>query len=71
MVRVVALEAAALLGTAAIRTEVIDVQTLLPFDLHRTSVESVKKTTRVLFLDEDCPGGATAYMMQEVPVIPR
>ena len=62
----IALEAATLLETAGIQIELIDVQTLLPFDLHSAIVESVKKTNRVLFLDEDCPGGGTAYMMQEV-----
>jgi len=46
--------------------ELIDVQTLLPFDIHHRIVESLKKTNRILFLDEDVPGGATAYMMQEV-----
>lgn len=49
-----------------ISAELIDVQTLLPFDLNHTIVESLKKTNRILFLDEDVPGGATAYMMQEV-----
>ena len=49
-----------------IETEVIDVQTLLPFDLHGRILESLKKTSRVLFLDEDVPGGGTAYMMQQV-----
>jgi hypothetical protein len=61
-----ALRAAALLQTAGIDIEIIDVQTLLPFDLQGIILESIKKTSRVLFLDEDCPGGATAYMMQEV-----
>src|SRR5204862_547392 len=46
--------------------DIVDVQTLLPFDLRGAIAESVKKTNRVLFLDEDCPGGGTAYMMQEV-----
>ena len=46
--------------------ELIDVQTLIPFDLEQTIVESLKKTNRVLFFDEDVPGGATAYMLQEV-----
>lgn len=46
--------------------EVIDVQTLLPFDLHHVIVDSVKKTNRVVFADEDVPGGATAFMMQKV-----
>jgi len=42
------------------------VQSLLPFDLHGRIVESLKKTSRILFVDEDVPGGATAYMFQEV-----
>jgi pyruvate/2-oxoglutarate/acetoin dehydrogenase E1 component/TPP-dependent pyruvate/acetoin dehydrogenase alpha subunit len=62
----IALRAGALLQTAGIDIEVIDVQTLLPFDLQGVILESIRKTNRVLFLDEDCPGGATAYMMQEV-----
>ncbi len=49
-----------------ISVELIDVQTLLPFDLHHSIVESVKKTNRVIFFDEDVPGGATSYMMQKV-----
>jgi pyruvate/2-oxoglutarate/acetoin dehydrogenase E1 component len=42
------------------------VQTLLPFDTNHSIVESVKNTNRVVFLDEDVPGGASAYMMQQV-----
>ena len=49
-----------------ISVEVIDVQTLLPFDIDHTIVESLKKTNRVIFADEDVPGGAAAYMMQKV-----
>lgn len=49
-----------------ISVELIDVQTLLPFDLEKRIVESLKKTNRIVFLDEDVPGGATAFMMQEV-----
>ncbi|NOY37167.1 MAG: transketolase [Chlorobi bacterium] len=49
-----------------ISVELIDIQTLIPFDLNNTILESVKKTNRVLFFDEDVPGGATAYMMQKV-----
>ncbi len=49
-----------------ISVELIDVQTLLPFDVNETIVESIKKTNRVLFFDEDVPGGATAFMMQRV-----
>ncbi|MBN1118217.1 MAG: hypothetical protein JXA77_13495 [Bacteroidales bacterium] len=49
-----------------IHAELIDVQTLLPFDLNETIVESIKKTNKVIFFDEDVSGGATAYMMQKV-----
>ncbi|MCE9644368.1 MAG: transketolase [Chloroflexi bacterium] len=62
----IAMDAAEKLGKAGIEIEVIDVQSLLPFDIHGMIVESLKKTSRVLFLDEDVPGGTTAYMMQEV-----
>jgi len=63
--RIVA-EAAELLATVGIDAEIIDVQTLLPFDLRGVIVESLKKTSRVAFIDEDVPGGATAYMLQQV-----
>ncbi len=49
-----------------ISCEVIDVQTLLPFDIHHAIVESLKKTNKILFVDEDVPGGGTAYMLQKV-----
>ncbi len=62
----VALEAADRLGKVGIETEVVDVQTLLPFDLHGKILESLKKTGHILFVDEDVPGGTTAYMLQEV-----
>lgn len=65
MCRVV-MEAAQELEKLGVSCEVIDVQTLLPFDIHRGIVESVKKTNRVVFADEDVPGGATSFMMQEV-----
>lgn len=65
MCRIV-MEAAAALEDAGISCEVIDVQTLLPFDRHHTIVESLKKTNRVAFADEDVPGGASSYMMQQV-----
>jgi pyruvate/2-oxoglutarate/acetoin dehydrogenase E1 component len=65
MCRIV-MEAANDLEKLGVSVEVIDVQTLLPFDLHHTIVESIKKTTRVVFADEDVPGGASAYMMQKV-----
>ncbi len=54
------------LNEVGISVELIDVQTLLPFDINDTIVESVKKTGRVIFFDEDVSGGATAYMMQKV-----
>jgi len=62
----IALTAAPLLTAVGIDVEIIDVQTLMPFDIHSAIVNSVRKTNRVLFLDEDVPGGATAFMMQEV-----
>jgi pyruvate/2-oxoglutarate/acetoin dehydrogenase E1 component/TPP-dependent pyruvate/acetoin dehydrogenase alpha subunit len=62
----IALEAAEKLELMGISTEVIDVQTLLPFDLTGRIVESVRRTNRVLFLDEDVPGGASAFLMQQV-----
>jgi len=49
-----------------ISCEVVDVQTLLPFDINHVIVESLKKTNRIVFVDEDVPGGATAYMFQQV-----
>jgi pyruvate/2-oxoglutarate/acetoin dehydrogenase E1 component len=61
-----ALESAEKLAAVGIDPEIIDVQSLLPFDIHGQIIESLKKTSRVLFLDEDVPGGATAYMLQEV-----
>jgi 2-oxoisovalerate dehydrogenase E1 component len=65
MCRVV-MEAAQDLEQFGISCEVIDVQTLLPFDIHHHILSSVKKTNRIVFADEDIPGGATAYMMQQV-----
>jgi 2-oxoisovalerate dehydrogenase E1 component len=62
----VVLEAAEVLSQLGVQAEVIDVQSLLPFDLHGRIVESLKKTGRIIFIDEDVPGGATAYMLREV-----
>ncbi len=62
----IALDAAQKLSATGIEAEVIDVQSLLPFDIHGRIVESLKKTNRVLFLDEDVPGGTSAYMLQQV-----
>jgi pyruvate/2-oxoglutarate/acetoin dehydrogenase E1 component/TPP-dependent pyruvate/acetoin dehydrogenase alpha subunit len=50
----------------SISCELIDVQTLLPFDIGHSIVESLKKTNKIVFFDEDVSGGATAYMMQKV-----
>lgn len=65
MCRIV-MEAAKDLESMGVSAEVIDVQTLLPFDRHHLIVESIKKTNKVVFADEDVPGGATSYMMQQV-----
>jgi 2-oxoisovalerate dehydrogenase E1 component len=62
----IAQEAVSQLSLHDISVELIDVQTLLPFDTGRIILKSLKKTNRILFLDEDVPGGTTAYMMQEV-----
>lgn len=62
----IAIESVKQLALHDISVELIDVQTLIPFDRNKMIVESLKKTNRVLFLDEDLPGGTTAYMMQEV-----
>lgn len=59
-------DAANRLAKMDIACEIIDVQTLLPFDIHHQIVESLKKTSRILFVDEDVPGGATAYMLSKV-----
>ena len=63
--RVVA-EAAEQLAEVGIEAEVVDVQTLLPFDRAGVIGESLRKTNRVVFVDEDVPGGTTAFMMQQV-----
>jgi pyruvate/2-oxoglutarate/acetoin dehydrogenase E1 component len=65
MCRIV-MDAAAELAEIGIDLEVIDVQTLLPFDVHGIIGESIKKTNRVIFADEDVPGGASAFMLQQV-----
>lgn len=64
----IAEEAAKLLAIHNIALEIIDVQTLIPFDLEHRIVESLKKTNRIIFLDEDYPGGASGFMMQQVLV---
>ena len=65
MCRIV-LDAANQLDEIGISCEVIDVRTLLPFDKNKTIVNSIKKTNRVVFADEDISGGASAFMMQNV-----
>lgn len=62
----IALEAATQLSDVGIQIEVIDVQTLLPFDINNSILDSIKKTNRVIFADEDVTGGGSAYMMQQV-----
>jgi len=62
----IAQEAVSQLRDFNISVELIDVQTMIPFDLPGTIVNSLKKTSKILFFDEDVPGGATAYMMQKV-----
>lgn len=62
----IAQDAAMQLKEFDISVELIDVQTLIPFDIHGVIYESLKKTNKILFFDEDVPGGATTYMMQKV-----
>jgi 2-oxoisovalerate dehydrogenase E1 component len=62
----IAQEAVSQLLAHSISVELIDVQTLVPFDRKRIILNSIKKTGRILLLDEDVPGGTTAYMMQEI-----
>jgi pyruvate/2-oxoglutarate/acetoin dehydrogenase E1 component/TPP-dependent pyruvate/acetoin dehydrogenase alpha subunit len=54
------------LDPVGISCEVVDVRTLLPFDLNHIILDSLKKTSRIVFIDEDVPGGASAYMFQQV-----
>jgi len=63
--RIVA-DAAERLAQLGVDVEIIDVQTLLPFDIHHNIVASLKKTNRILFVDEDVPGGAAAFMYNHV-----
>ncbi len=60
------IEAANQLEELGISAEIIDVQTLIPFDTKGIIRDSLQKTNRIAFIDEDVPGGATAYMMQQV-----
>ena len=60
------MDAAEKLERAGISCEVIDTQTLVPFDLSYDIVESIKKTNRLLVIDEDVPGGSSAYILQQI-----
>jgi pyruvate/2-oxoglutarate/acetoin dehydrogenase E1 component/TPP-dependent pyruvate/acetoin dehydrogenase alpha subunit len=62
----IVMDAAAELERFGISIEVVDVQTLLPFDLNADCVASLKRTNRLLVVDEDVPGGAAAYLMQQI-----
>ena len=59
-------DALATLNNSNINCELVDVQTLLPFDINHTIVNSLQKTNRILFVDEDVPSGAAAYMFNKV-----
>ncbi len=59
-------DAVNMLETQGISCEIVDVQTLLPFDIHHKILNSLKKTNRIVFVDEDVPGGASAYMFNKV-----
>ena len=59
-------EAVEYLSGMDIDCEIMDVQTLLPFDIHHSILNSLKKTNRIIFIDEDVPGGAAAYMFNKV-----
>ncbi len=59
-------EAAVILENKGISCEVVDVQTLLPFDIHHGILESLKKTSRILIVDEDVPGGAAGFIFNKV-----
>ena len=62
----IAQDAMTQLSEYGISVELIDVQTLIPFDTGHSIVQSLRKTNKIVFFDEDVPGGATAYMMQKV-----
>jgi len=62
----IAQEAVKHLEKAGISVELIDVQTLIPFDTHKTIVDSLNKTNRLVVFDEDVPGGASAYILQKI-----
>jgi pyruvate/2-oxoglutarate/acetoin dehydrogenase E1 component/TPP-dependent pyruvate/acetoin dehydrogenase alpha subunit len=59
-------EAVEFMSGMEIECEIVDVQTLLPFDIHHIILASLKKTNRIIFIDEDVPGGAAGYMFNKV-----
>ena len=59
-------QAAKELENIGISAEIIDIQSLLPFDINHDIVKSIDKTNRLLVIDEDLPGGASAYILQEI-----
>jgi pyruvate/2-oxoglutarate/acetoin dehydrogenase E1 component len=59
-------KAIGLLEQFEIDIELIDVRTLMPFDLEGVIINSIKKTSRLILIDEDVPGGATSYMLNEI-----
>ncbi|QCX39772.1 transketolase [Aureibaculum algae] len=59
-------EASKELLKAEIDIEIIDAQTLLPFDLNKEVVKSIEKTNRLVIIDEDVPGGASAYLLDQI-----
>lgn len=62
----IVLQVAQELKEVGIDVEVIDAQSLLPFDIHHDVLKSVQKTNRLLVIDEDVPGGCSAYLIQEI-----
>src|SRR4029079_2815737 len=62
----IVLDAVSALEKLGISCEIVDIQTLLPFDIHHKILDSLKKTNRIVFVDEDVPGGAAAYMFNKV-----
>jgi len=62
----IVMEVAQELKEVGIDAEVIDAQSLLPFDINHEVVDSIKKTNRLLIIDEDVPGGCSAYLLQEI-----
>ena len=59
-------DAAQTLEKSGIHCEIVDVQTLMPFDINHQILDSLKKTNRIVFIDEDVPGGAAGYMFNKV-----